>query len=288
MATEREPIIYLEHAKVALKDERLVCYKDTGETETIPPITTLILLLGAGTSITHPAAIYCAQNNLYLCFARGGSYIHSVWQGGRWPPPEKLVKQCLQHSNKEDRLRIAKKLIYLKLKKENFGDVAESIKEIKTVNKLLSFEAVQAKKTYKVLSQENAESESSVKKFVRDKNSKEEENGKLTLLNNALYSYCTAIILQFGFSPSVGFVHGQTRRGGLAFDLADIFKYELCMKPAFSKKKIKNKDLIIEFSSALKKNRFRIVKEMFHVLKYINGEIDDQKVEEILDEHNRI
>lgn len=289
LATEKEPIVYLEHSKVVLKDSRLVAYKDDGKIETIPPISTCLLLLGAGTSITQSAAIYCAQNNLFLCFARGGSYIHSVWQGGRWPAPEKLVQQCLLHSNEKDRLRIAKKLIYLKLKKEKFSDdVFENLEKINTVNKLLSFEAVQAKRTYKVLSQEFLENEDECSKFVRDKNSHKGENGNLTLLNNALYSYCTAIIIQFGFSPSVGFVHGKTRRGGLSFDLADVFKYELTIKPSFANKKIKTKDLIVNFSLSLKHNRYRIVKEMFHILKYINGEINDKIVEDILDEYNRL
>lgn len=284
LITEREPIVYIEHSKVHVKDDKLTVYREDGSVETIPVLTTLILMMGAGTSISQSAAIFCAQNNLFLSFARGGSYIHSIWQGGKWSPPEKIANQALLHKNKKERLRIAKKLIELKLKKEleDFSFMDE-LKSIKTIPKLLSFEANMAKKTYKYLALSNK-----IDKFKRDNKSKEGVNSKITLLNNALYSYCTAVIIAFGFHPSLGFLHGQTRRGGLSFDLADIFKYDLTLVPSFDSEDESDKNLVMDFSYNLKKRRFRIIKEMIWVLRYINGEISDENVEDILDEYSRI
>jgi CRISPR-associated endonuclease Cas1 len=163
---------------------------------------------------------------------------------------------------------------------ENKEDI-DAIKNIENINKLLSFEAVVAKKTYsKLKTQYNLNS------FIRDKESTEGVNGRLTLLNNALYTFCTAVIIAYGFHPSVGFIHGKTRRGGLSFDVADIFKYDLTLNPAFRDLNLTEKELVMNFSSSLKRNNFRKIKEILHVLKWINKEVSDVEVNNILNENS--
>lgn len=282
LITNREPIVYIEHAKVLCKDGRLTVFNKDGTTKTVPPESTMLLLMGAGTSISQAAAIFCANSNLYLCFARGGSYIHSIWQGGRWQSPEKIVRQAFLHDDVSERLRISKQILYLKLIKHKVSyKEACQINKFSKISQLLSFEGVHAKKTYADLANSN-----NIKNFSRDNNSKEGVNSIITLLNNALYSYCTAVITQFGFHPSVGFIHGKTRRGGLAFDMADIFKYNLCLVPAFKGSGCNNKEIIMHFSNGLKDNNFRIIKEMIYFLRYVNGEINKAEVDKILDENS--
>jgi CRISPR/Cas system-associated endonuclease Cas1 len=94
LVTEREPICYFEHSKIKMLDGSLTAIKKDGTKETIPANSTLLLFLGAGTSISQAAAIYCAKKNTYIAFARGGCYIHSVWQGSHWQDPQKIVLQC--------------------------------------------------------------------------------------------------------------------------------------------------------------------------------------------------
>lgn len=285
LITDREPIVYIEHAKVMCKDGSLVAFKKDGTRKVIPAESTMLLMLGAGTSISQAAAIFSAHSNLYLCFARGGSYVHSIWQGGRWQDPKKIVRQVLLHNNEAERLRIAKKILFLKLVKHkvNYEEI-KKIDNLSKISQVLSFEGVQAKKTYDNLAKLN-----NINNFRRDKETKEGVNSIVTLLSNALYSYCTAIIIQFGFHPSVGFIHGKTRRGGLAFDMADIFKYDLCLKPAFEIKNNNNsKELIMDFSNKLKIENFRIIKEMIYFLRFINNEINDIEVDKILNENNNI
>ena len=188
----------------------------------------------------------------------------------------------MRHNSEIERLRCAKKILELKFKNslEDKTDI-ETIQNIENINKLLSHEAVVSKKTYNKLKlQYNLNS------FVRDKESTEGVNGRLTLLNNALYTFCTAVIIAYGFHPSVGFIHGKTRRGGLSFDIADIFKYDLTLNPAFRDLNLTEKELIMNFSSSLKRNNFRKIKEILYVLKWINKEVSDVEVNNILNENS--
>ena len=89
---------------------------------------------------------------------------------------------------------------------------------------------------------------------------------------DALYSVCTAICLSCGLHPSVGFLHGYTRRGGLAFDLADIFKTELTMTPAFDANIKGGKDAMYALAKALRKDNFNVVKRMIKICLHIGGQ----------------
>lgn len=282
LITEREPIYYFEHSKIKLVDGQLTAFNSDGRKETIPANSVLLLFLGAGTSISQSAAIYCAKKNMYVAFARGGCYVHSIWQGSRWQDPQKIVTQVLLHNSEISRLNKARKILELKLKNslDSKEDIS-AIESIETITKLLSHEAVVAKKTYNRL-----KTIYNIPNFIRKKDLDNGINGRITLLNNALYTFCTAVIIAYGFHPSVGFIHGKTRRGGLSFDIADIFKYDLSLVPSFRDNSLTDKELIMNFSSNLKRNNFRKIKEILHVLKWINGEVTDERVNDILDENS--
>ena len=221
---------------------------------------------------------------MYIAFARGGCYVHSIWQGSHWQDPQKIVTQVLQHNSESERLSRAKKILELKFKNslETKEDI-DAISKIENINKLLSHEAVVAKKTYNKL-----KTQYKIPNFTREKESTDGVNGKITILNNALYTFCTAVIIAYGFHPSIGFIHGKTRRGGLAFDIADIFKQELTLIPSFRDSDLNDKELVMNFASALKKNNYRKIKEILHVLKWINGEVSNEKVNDILDEYSHL
>ena len=101
-------------------------------------------------------------------------------------------------------------------------------------------------------------------------------NERLNLLNNALYSVVTSIIIGTGLHPSVGFIHGKTRRGGLSFDIADIYKYELTIKPAFRIPEDMNyKKIMYYLNKDLKDNNFKIIKDIVDIcLKIGKGDKD--------------
>jgi CRISPR-associated endonuclease Cas1 len=268
LATEKEPILFFEKTIIRMDDGELVALNKIGRF-VIQPASTLIIYLGAGTSITQEASIFCALHDCFIAFSRGGCYVHSVWHSGRWSDPSFLVNQSLLHSNDEDRLYIAKKLILRRMENEFLTDETRiKIESAVKINELLGYEANWAKNIYR------EESELLKIKFKRDFNSNDFVNKRLNLLNNALYSIVTSIILATGLHPSVGFIHGRKRRGGLAFDIADIYKYELTIKPAFRMpENFEFKQIMLYLNKDIKSNNFKIVNEIVDIcLKLGNGD----------------
>jgi len=244
-----------------VENGNLLSVRSDKKVDVIPVANLAVLVLGPGTSISGDAARLCAKHDCYVSFARGGFNIHSVWHTGRYQDPQPLLRQALLFSDPIKKLEVAKKLTKIRVKKEGGAQKElERIESFSELSNLLSFEGLWAKQKYKDLACEFST------KFKRDQNSIEGVNGKLSLLNNLLYSYVTTIILSMGLSPSMGFVHGSTRRGGLTFDVADIFKMELVMIPAFMHPGISNQAAMHNLSRKLKSKRSRISKEIISII----------------------
>lgn len=270
LVTDKEPLLFIEKSIIKMDDGELVAFSKKNRF-VIQPASLMLLYLGTGTSITQEAAIFCALHDCFISFSRGGIYVHSVWHSGRWSSPERIVNQALLHSDKEKRLLISKNLILKRMNKEYVDETTlNKIKNVKSINELLGHEANWAKSIYK------KEAEISNIKFKRDFKGTDKVNGRLNLLNNALYSLTTSIIIATGLHPSVGFIHGKTRRGGLAFDLADIYKYELTIKPAFRiPDEMDYKKIMLCLNKDLKNNNYKIIKEMVNIsLKLGSGETE--------------
>jgi CRISPR-associated endonuclease Cas1 len=136
----------------------------------------------------------------------------------------------------------------------NFIDLSK-VEKCETVQQLLGLEGAFIKTIYRYLSDDI---------FSRNNDSNVGVNGRLSLLNNALYNFTTSILLSLGYNPSVGFVHGHTRRGGLTFDIADIFKFPLYTKDAFSSNK-DSRELLRDLSNKLSAKRKFWVHEIIDV-----------------------
>lgn len=261
LLSDKEICMFFEKTIIKMSDGQIVGFREK-EKITIPVANLIFLFLGHGTSITQEAAIFCSLNDCYVSFSRGGAYIHSVWHSGRWSDPKRVINQSLLNSNSDSRLFIAKRLILLRMKNENLDlYTEEKILNAKKINELLGYEAAWAKNIYKMEAKL-----SNINNFKRDFNASDLVNARLNLLNNALYSLITAIIISTGLHPSVGFIHGQSRRGGLSFDLADIYKLELTIRPSFRTPSIiDNRRLLYDFNNKIKDNNNRILKEIINI-----------------------
>jgi CRISPR-associated endonuclease Cas1 len=272
LITDRNPIVFVEHAKIRIKRGCLTAIsknKESGDImeRVIPCGSTMLMFLGTGVSISSDAARLAGLHGMHIGFVRGGCNVHSYWMSGRWSDPSRITKQCLARENPMMRLRIAKQFILKRLKKESAPDELFSLVEDATsIESLLGLEAFWAKRVYVKLSQEFQHP------FKRDQSSHLGVNGALSLLNNALYSITTSVIIHCGFHPSIGFLHGKTRRGGLSFDLADLFKYQLTLVPAFSSLKYDNKALMYQLNEKLLENHGAVIKEMVQICDWILGE----------------
>lgn len=267
LLTEKEPLIFFEKTIIRMDDGELVALNKSGRF-VIQPASTLMIYLGAGTSITQEAAIFSASHDCFISFSRGSSYVHSVWHSGRWSDPRSVVNQVSLHVNDEKRLELAKQLIIKRLGNEFVNKTTvDKVSGAKSINELLGYEANWAKNIYR------EEAEFAKIKFTRNFDSNDLVNSRLNLLNNALYSIVSSIVISVGLHPSVGFIHGKSRRGGLCFDLADIYKYDLTIKPSFRMPaNLEYKQIMFHFNNGLKKDNFKIIREIVDIcLKIAEG-----------------
>lgn len=247
LTTDKEPFLYIEKSIICMKDGFLTALSGKEGKVTISPSSHLILMLGTGTSITQEAAIFSSQYDMQIAFVRGGSNIHTYFQEGRYQDPQRLVNQV--KNQEKFKLEIAKELMKLRFKilKENKDSEIDSYESIDT---LTLFEARWAKSIYRQYCFKYK-----IENFKRDFNGSDIVNERLNILNNVLYSLCSAIILSCHLSPSISFIHGFSRRGGLAFDLADLIKTPTIVRLAFSADKDKNtRQLMYYLMSMLKEN----------------------------------
>lgn len=253
LTTEKEPFLYVEKSIVCMKDGFLTLLAGEQGTSIISPASHIILMLGAGTSITQEAAIFAAQHDLHISFARGGSNIHSFFMEGRYQNPQRLINQV--KNQEKYKLEIAKEL--MKIRFRLLGENKDiEIEEYKDIDNLVLYEARWARSLYRKYCVKYK-----INDFKRDFNSNDLVNQRLNVLNNVLYSLCSAIILNCSLNPSIGFIHGYSRRGGFSFDLADLIKTKTVFDFAFSANKdINIRQLMFKSMSVLKKDNKKYIK----------------------------
>lgn len=79
LVSDKEPFVYVEKSIVRMDDGFLTLLQGERGKTIIAPSGHLLMLLGAGTSITQEAAIFCSFHDMHLAFARGGCNIHSMF-----------------------------------------------------------------------------------------------------------------------------------------------------------------------------------------------------------------
>jgi len=249
LVSDKQPFLYVEKALIRMKDGFLVSLNGKDGVKIISPSSHLILLMGTGTSITQEAMIFAAQHDMDIGIVRGGSNVHSYFKESRFQDPYRLVAQV--KNQEKYKVEIAKELLKLRfvlLKTEK--KYIEEVDMYSTIDELTLFEARWAKSIYRQYCFKYK-----VEGFKRDFEATDLVNSRLNILNNVLYSLCTSIALACHCSPSIGFIHGYSRRGGFSFDLADLIKTPTTVRFAFEYSKEKTiKQLMYGLMSELKAN----------------------------------
>jgi len=226
--SQRLPIYYAERCKVFVRDEVLVVADASEGRRVIPAAMIGALLLGPGCSITTEAARLAAENGLVLVFSGGGG-VPSFSQLRFHRSAVPMMKQFDIVSTPEKRIKAALILLEARAKvvREGTYDLPElrlQDSSVDSLQSLLGFEAAWVKRAY----------HTHAKRLGVTWNGKRDLNGKkhpLILLNHFCYSIANVVIEHLGLSSNLGVLHGRTRGGGFAYDLADIIKPELALGP---------------------------------------------------------
>lgn len=249
LQSQKNHLKYLEHTKIVKIDEKVAYTKDLDSKEqffAIPYANIAVLLLGPGTSITQSAIHHLVSEGILVGFTGGDGFPIFSGSLSEYRPTEYCQKWILSWQSIDWRLEIAKKFQFRRIELVNTSwnkifnnefmievinsgnTFKEGIKKAITKESLLGYEANYAKSLYRLLS----------KYFEVDFKRKPGE--KFDLVNDLIdshnyYAYGIAgtCLWTLGIPYAFPVLHGETRRGGLVFDLADIIKDAFLLPLAF-------------------------------------------------------
>lgn len=277
------PFLFFEKAKIVMKDGFLVALNGDKGIETIPVAQVGMLFLGYGTSITQEAALFCSMHDCYVCFSRGGFNVHTCINEQRNKNPEKLLNQV--DLVKNHKLEVAKELLKLRVMLDyKSNKYNHYVDEFNSLNQLRGHEGAYARKVYKRQSDFfniknfTRDQQYESKRFKKDKSPEtvvEKINGRLNIVNNVLYNFCSILSLKMSLDPSLSFLHGDSRRSGLCYDLADVIKTKVTIPISFDLKKYNDEfKLMVHLRNKMVENNFKYIK----LLVEICTQIGDGKV----------
>lgn len=255
MASQRGYVFLLEKCKIVEQNGNVVAIYHNGDKQNIPKENTMFIMFGCGTSITNEAVRLLSNSNCPFCFV--GSLSGKFYAGNFIPitlsnenrPTQYIQSFFAKISNTNTKLSLAKlflieqfkNIIYLWNEKELFADygiyantcinlqmIETSINSKTTIQELISFEGVKKKEIYKHLSQEFNINFTRVYENPNDK-----INQFLNIGNSILYGYSNTMLWNLGIPVQFPILHGMTNRGGLIYDVADLWKTALVTPLAF-------------------------------------------------------
>jgi len=264
LLSQRAYVLLIEHARVAVHEGRVVFVVDKGEAQTeafnVPDCNTVFLLLGKGSSITDAAIRMLSESNVMVGFCGSGgspliAAVDPVFLSSQseYRPTEYMQAWMKMWLDDNKRLVVAKRMLTKRmewtkktwannddLKKQgialNSGAEERFLSAVFAANdteQLLSAEGVFAKTLYKALA-EGFDFHFSRDPGAAKSNEKAEiANSLLDHGNYLAYGYAATVLHGLGISFALPVLHGKTRRGGLVFDVADLFKDGLVMPQAF-------------------------------------------------------
>lgn len=250
LPSHKNQIQYLEHSKIVKIDDKVAYTKDFKSKEfffAIPYGNTSVLLLGPGTSITQSAMHHLVLEGVLVGFTGGDGM--PVFSGSlsEYRPTQYCQNWIKRWDDINWRLKVAKKFQMKRIELVNINwpkilkgyDVEDKLNEIghtfeegllkaNTKESILGYEANYAKSLYKLLAQTfNV-------KFKRNPQEKNDlVNELIDSQNYYAYGIAGATLWTLGIPYAFPVLHGETRRGALVFDLADIIKDAFLLPIAF-------------------------------------------------------
>ncbi len=293
LLSKRANIFYIERAKVMVFNERVIYRKEYEEEIldfNIPDCNTSYLLLGKGTSITDTAIRYLAKSGVIVGFSgSGGTPLHACVDFvflnpmDEYRPTEYCQKWCEKWFIQEEKIKLAIKMQELrtnnlikywnnnvfilsnkiKISDEVYKNYINRLKSAKNETELLTNEGVMTKSLYSSLKNGlNID-------FKRDPGSNK-INSFLDHGNYLMYGCASVALHALGIPAAFPLLHGKTNRGGLVFDVADIFKDSIVLPLAFEigiNNKSKDQDFRILLIEKIQKEE--IIDKMIASLKYL-------------------
>ena len=215
--------LYLEHGRLDEKSGALLFHGADGTLEI--PINQLgLLLLGPGTTVTHAAVRFLADNNTMVCWTGEHGvrlYAHST---GGTHASRRLLRQASLYSNMETRIDVIRRMYC-----RRFPDKLPENVSLDTVR---GMEGYRVREIYRKHSMEYGVEWRGRKYDPDNWDNADPVNRALSAATACLYGLCHAAILSAGYSPAIGFIH-TGKMLSFVYDIADLYKTEIAIPIAF-------------------------------------------------------
>ena len=245
--SSRSYIVFLEMSRVYVNSMRVV-YSTVENarlnTYNIPDLNTSVLILGTGTSITQQAVRMLRESGVIIMFS-GNDGFPLYYADMMYKPTEYLHKYARKWYSEEYRLNTSK---FLQSKRFDYiietwnvgpnekalmNKVKERLSTCKDIKEILGVEGNAVRR----LIYPNASKLFNPEWKGRDRTSSDAFNQRLNRANVIIYGMVATVLSSLGIPPSFAVTHGETRRGGLVYDIADVYKdaigLPLCLKSSY-------------------------------------------------------
>lgn len=221
--TDRITFLYLEHVKLTRVDSAIVATDERGSA-TIPVVLISVLLIGPGSDITHRAMELLGDSGTSVIWV--GEYGIKQYAHGRalTHSDSMLMQQAKLVSNVRSRVVIARQMYHMRWPDE---DVSQT-----SMAELRGREGSRMRKLYVSESKRTGVPWTGRQYKVGAPTDATPINQALTTAHQALYGLSYSVIVAFGCSPGLGFVH-TGHDLSFVYDFADLYKATVTIPIAF-------------------------------------------------------
>lgn len=222
---DKYPFLYLERGRLEIDDSSVKWIDCEANVVRLPIATINCLLLGPGTSVTHEAVKVMSQSNCGLCWVGEDSLL--FFAGGLSPTSDSrnMREQLKLASDPKKSLEVARRMFA-----RRFPDVELTGKSLK---EMMGMEGFRVRALYESKAQQYGVGWKGRNYTPGKFEFSDGTNKILTACNAALYGILSSVVHSLGYTPHIGFIHSGSPLPFI-YDLADLYKEDLCIDLAFS------------------------------------------------------
>ncbi len=216
--------LYIEHSKID-RDGGVLAIHDAKGVVGVPAAALCVLMLGPGVNISHAAITLAVDHGMSVVWiGEQGVRFYASGQG-ETTSSANLERQATAWAAETTRMEVVLRLYRMRFK--------EPTNPTYTLQQLRGLEGARVRDAYAKAAVDHGISWSGRNYKQAAWSAADPVNRALSAANACLYGLCHAAIVSTGFSPALGFIH-TGRAHSFVYDIADLYKLEVCVPLAFS------------------------------------------------------
>lgn len=272
--THKQEMLYLEHAKVRLENDRVVYDLDMDSEPlryNFPYKNAQLLILGIGTSITQAAMKKLSLEGVIVVFSGAEGFPYLMAAVSEYRPSKYAIGWINQWMNEESKVVLAQQMLTYRLKFTRMmidaevcplsptilDDIGERAKKALNHQSLLGIEGDMLRnRIYKFYAQHYLGDDFHFKRHNLLA-SQDEANVNIAINhgNSLAYGIAAGALWSLGIPTAFPVLHGTTRNGGLIFDVADLIKDSLVLPWAFENRNTPIRKSVQDLRWLIKKHK---------------------------------